>query len=178
MLKGYITATLLNTFVSQYDIMPLLRRDEIETNQAMQNGIDFENAIIRGEVPELIELVNDGLYQEKLYKQMGDYLLFGFADLIKGLTIYDFKFVKNYEIGKYRESVQHLLYMYCADMNKFQYIIGTKDGSIYYEDYARDDEKLRIVVNQFDKWLDTTGNREIYTKNYSISRVKEKYNVN
>ena len=178
MLKGYLTATLLNTFVSQYDIMPMLRRDEIETNQAMQNGIDFENRVIKGEIEELKELVNNGLYQVKLSKECEGYMLFGFADLIKGLKIYDFKFVKSYEIGKYRNAVQHLLYMYCADMDEFEYIIGTKDESIYYESYSRDDKKLIEVVNQFDKWLDKTGNREVYNKNYSMNRIKEKYNVN
>lgn len=178
MLKGYITATLLNTFTSSYDIMPLLIRDEIETNKAMLNGIEFEKNAVEDKIPELVELVNGGLYQEPLYKRMGDYILFGFADLIKGFKIYDFKFVKSYEIGKYRNAMQHLIYMYCADMNEFSYIIGTKDGSIYFEDYSRDDDKLLKTVNQFDRWLDITGNRQIYTENYSTIRLKEKYNVN
>lgn len=178
MLKGYLTASLLNTFVSQYDIMPMLRRDEKETNQAMLDGIEFEKNAIEGKIPELIEVVNGGLYQEPLYKVMGDYVLFGFADLIKQFMIYDFKFVKSYEWGKYRNAVQHLQYMYCADIDNFRYIIGTKDGNIYYEDYMRNDEELEKIVNQFDRWLDLTNNREIYSKNYSLERLKEKYDVN
>ena len=176
--KGYLTPTLLNTFVSQDDIMPLLRRDEQETTEAMQNGLDFENRIINGEVEELKPLVNGGIYQPCLFKPYKDYILYGFADLIKGFKIYDFKFVKSYEIGKYRNAVQHLLYMYCADLNEFEYIIGTKDDFIFYEYYARDDDKLFEVVNQFDKWLDITGNRELYAQNYSIERIKENIYAN
>lgn len=178
MLKGYLTPSLLNTFTSQYDIMPSLRRDEIETNKAMLDGIEFEKRAINGEISELKELVNGGLYQEKLYKKCEGYVLFGFADLIKGLKIYDFKFVKNYEIGKYRNAVQHLIYMYCADIDEFEYIIGTKDDFIFYEYYSRNDEELIKIVNQFDRWLDKTGNRELYNKNYSLERLKEKYDVN
>lgn len=176
--KGYLTATLLNTFVSQYDIMPLLMRDECKTIPAMQNGLDFENKIIKGEVEELKPLVECGIYQQCLFKPYKDYMLYGFADLIKGFKIYDFKFVKSYEIGKYRNAVQHLLYMYCADMDEFEYIIGTKDDFIFYEYYTRDDDKLFAVIDQFDHWLDITGNRELYAQNYSIERIKENIYAN
>ena len=66
--KGYLTPTLLNTFVSQYDIMPLLRRDEVETTEAMQNGLDFENRIIKGGVMSLFILII--LLRDLLWKKM------------------------------------------------------------------------------------------------------------
>lgn len=174
--KGYLTATLLNCFTSKYDIMPLLRREEKEPTKWMLKGIEFEQKIMSGEIEELQDLINGGLYQQCLYKECNGYLLYGFADLIKKFTIYDFKFVKNYEIGKYREAVQHLLYMYCADMDNFEYVIGTKDGFIFYEGYKRNDAELFKIVNQFDKWLDITNNRQLYERNYNIERIKENVN--
>lgn len=174
--KGYLTATLLNCFTSKFDIMPLLRRDDQEQSEWILKGIEFENNIMSGQIEELQDLITGGLYQQCLYKECNGYLLFGYADLIKKFTIYDFKFVKNYEIGKYREAVQHLLYMYCADMDNFKYIIGTKDGSIYEEEYKRNDLELFKIVNQFDFWLDKTNNRQLYEQNYNIERIKEHVN--
>ena len=170
--KFYLTPSLLNTWIKGYDIEATIKRLPKETNEAMQAGIEFERKAIDGEIEELKPIVENSLYQAFLCKECEGYMLLGFADCIKGDTIYDFKYVKSYDLGKYNDSVQHLIYLYCADMEKFEYIVGC-GNDIYFEKQPRDDELLKVKIRQFSNWLDKVGLREDYEKNYSVERYKE-----
>lgn len=169
----YLTASLLNAWLGGYDsFYDMLYRRETAPNKAMQAGLDFENRAINGEIAELKPYVDGALYQAFVCKECNGYMLLGFCDLINRDTIYDLKFVSNYEIGKYNNSVQHLIYLYCTDMEKFEYIIGCgKD--LYFEKQPRNDEKLKATINQFVSWLERMNLVEVYRQNYSVERYKE-----
>ena len=171
--KYYLTASLLNGWLNGYDsFYDMLYRRETEPNEKMQAGIDFEERAIKGEIEELKPYIDGALYQPFVCKECEGYMLLGFCDLINRDTIYDLKFVTHYDIGKYNDSVQHLIYLYCTDMEKFEYIIGCgKD--IYFEKQPRDDERLKATVKQFISWLDRNNLTEVYQQNYSVERYRE-----
>ena len=171
--KYYLTASLLNSWLGQYDsFYDMLYRRETEPNEKMQAGIDFEERAIKGEIEELKPYVDGALYQAFVCKECEGYMLLGFCDLVNQDTIYDLKYVSQYEIGKYNNSVQHLIYLYCTDMDKFEYIIGCKD-ELYFEKQPRDDNRLKSVVKQFISWLKRNNLMEVYEQNYSVERYRE-----
>lgn len=136
-----------------------LKREKTPTNEAMQAGINFEKQVIQCSydkpwtcnevmacsgnncILDIAQIIENGMFQVALKKEIKvadtNFLLYGKADVIKQDTIFDIKYTTNadnYNIGKYSNSVQHLLYMFCAELNKFQYIIS--DGDTYWlEDY-------------------------------------------
>lgn len=169
----YLTASLLNAWLGGYDsFYDMLYRRETEPNDKMLAGIEFEERVIKGEVEELKPYIDGALYQPFVCKECEGYMLLGFCDLVKGDTIYDLKYVSSYEIGKYNDSVQHLIYLYCTDMKNFEYIIGCgKD--LYFEKQPRNDERLKAIVRQFISWLKRNNLIEIYQQNYSVERYKD-----
>lgn len=174
MCKYYLTATLLNAFTNGYDsLISMLKREPIEQTEAMQKGIEFEEKVMRGEVAELKELAEKSHYQVCLHKKLDDVMLFGYSDLLTSDRIYDLKYKKSYEIGCFYKSTQHLIYTYCADIDNFTYIIGVGDN-IFYEDYTRDDKRLKKIVKDFFRWLEATDMEKYYYKNYSMKRIIDK----
>ncbi len=170
--KYYVTPTLLNAWLNGYEsFFDLLYRRETEITESMQKGLDYEKSIVNGEIPELNDLLDGALYQTFLYKPINDYIgVLGYSDFIKFDTIYDAKYVSSYDgLGKYKNSCQHLIYPYCANIDNFVYIIGYgKD--IYYEGYMRDDKKLFGIIKQFLLYLKITGLKKVFEKNYGIER--------
>lgn len=89
-------------------------------------------------VENVANIVKGGLWQQTVKKDLTvgnqEFLLYGKCDVIKRDTIYDIKFTSNYEVGKFLDSAQHLIYLYCLDLPKFQYLVS--DGKDYWiEDY-------------------------------------------
>lgn len=206
------------------ELVDTLERKRFETNEAMQAGIDFEDAVERlcetGKTPlqdyfsadsgdsnqhtkkelseneqkklqvysdcvhEVAEIVKGGDWQDTVYEEL--YLpamdikiqFKGRTDVIKLDTIHDIKFVKNYEIGKYSGSIQHLIYMYCTGLEKFQYVIS--DGkAVYVESYFSDntteilESKLGCMITEFLMYLQNTefegrNLMDIYKKHWSV----------
>ena len=176
MSKYYLTASLLNSWLSGYDsFYDMLYRRDREPTQQMKDGILFEERAINGEIEDLKPYIDGALYQAFVCKECEGYMLLGFCDLINKDTIYDLKFVSNYEIGKYNNSVQHLIYLYCTDMEKFEYIIGQgkKELELYFEKQPRDDKRLRAIIKQFISWLNFNNLIEVYQQNYSVERYRE-----
>ena len=138
---------------SRADFLKTLSRERFEPNEAMQRGIDFEEEIfnqcsLEKEVGKkltsnpicdaVVKIVKGGIWQQTCKKnlQVGDkeFLLYGKIDVVKQDTVYDIKFTSNYELGKFLNSAQHLIYLYCTGLPKFQYLIS--DGKDYWiEDY-------------------------------------------
>lgn len=101
----------------------------------------------------IADVVKGGIWQEVLKKETDNYLLYGRSDVIKQDTIYDIKRVSSYDIGKYNKSIQHLLYMECAGLDKFDYLIS--DGkSVYKETYTRDIYTMPILLGKIDLMVD------------------------
>lgn len=155
-----ITPTLLNGFNyyrdhdceycsescnARSDFLKLLNKDQIEKTESMILGIQLEKEIYdycengvltENEAVEYIgNLCKGGLWQQSVRKELGNFLLYGKADVIIGSKIYDIKFTGSYDVGKYFKSMQHRIYMYCTGINDFSYLIS--DGKNFFkEDYA------------------------------------------
>lgn len=172
--KFYVNPSLLNAFTNGYDsLIPSIKREPIEETQAMKDGKAFEERVVKGEIEELRPVLQGALYQTFLYRPINEYIgVLGFSDFIKYDTIYDTKYKKTYELGAFKKSTQHLAYTYCADMQKFEYIIGVGQN-IYYEGYLRDDKKLFAIVSEFLSYLDFVGLRKTFEENYSTDRYIE-----
>jgi len=159
-----------------------LKREKTEPTQAMLKGIEFEKKIIEcasikpwedqeylasiennpiDPVLSIAEIVTDGMFQTVLKKEITcnsySLLLYGKADAIKEDMIYDIKYTSSYEVGKFANSVQHLLYLYCANLEKFDYLIS--DGeSFWRESYYLTSETIQSNllqrISEFLSWLE------------------------
>jgi len=158
-----------------------LRREPSEPTQAMQAGIDFEdaiNAVVEGKaepktecIKKIAGIVSGGQPQVKLYKDIKiggmDFLLYGRLDYLKSGTIYDIKFSKNYEVGKFYSSAQHPFYLtLCPESNRFEYLIS--DGNdVFIETYTRETaESTSKIISVFIQWLKDTGNIDTYVNKW------------
>jgi hypothetical protein len=171
------------------EFLQTLKRVKSEPTEAMQRGIDFENdvfnicndgfaSIDKGEeynnvVNKIAYLVKQGLWQQVVKKDIvvgnQEFLLYGKCDVVKANTIYDIKFTSNYDIGKYLNSSQHLIYLYCSGLSKFQYLIS--DGKSYWiEDYYNDsniENNIKSKINEFIGYLENDKQaKTIYFENW------------
>ena len=161
---------------SRADFLKTLSRERFEPNEAMQRGINFENEIKtiadkfielkiedyeeKSNLFKIAYIVKGGLWQQTCKKdlQVGnqEFLLYGRMDVIKRDTIYDIKFTSNYELGKFMDSSQHRIYLYCLGLPKFQYLIS--DGKEYWtEDYHNHEEiedELKGMISDFMSYLE------------------------
>lgn len=188
--KYLITPSLLNSWkyaISQEndygnleEFIKTLSREPIPSNEAMQNGYKFEDYMIANYEP-----TKNGCYQIKLSKDIatktGTYVLYGRLDCLKAGRIFDYKYTGSYDVGKFFNSYQTLIYFeICPEANSFEYLISNnyKDGktleeiNLYHEVYLRDDMKLNIhdEVDSFIEWLRTNNLYDLYT-----SMWKSKY---
>lgn len=150
-----------------------LRREEKETTQAMQAGIDFEAAINSAVAGVTVESVSEKYDRAvakfsrictggqpqvpvagKLHVSGLDFQLYGVCDYVKAGVIFDIKRVQRYEYGKYLHSPQHPMYLHLLPgASKFTYLIF--DGtSTYTETYRRGDfEPIEDTISHFINWL-------------------------
>lgn len=193
MISYLITPTLLNSlkyylgsdYANREDFLKTLSREKFEPNEAMQKGIDFENTlecICSGSITnlenykevfhEFSKILKGGYWQESVKKEIEvagtKILLYGRCDVIKGDTVYDIKYTKNYDLGKFQESTQHLIYMFCSGLDKFKYLVSDLK-SYWIEEYVKQsniEAKLRSEVMQFFDYLDRDkeANELFYTK--------------
>lgn len=204
MTKLLITPTLLNSFAfytqeieykseeeQRQEFLQTLKRVKSEPTEAMQRGIDFENAVnfysqdhshqsedtckllCSNVIFDLAQIVKNGFWQQVVKKDIivgnQEFLLYGKCDVIKANTIYDIKFTSNYDIGKYLNSSQHLIYLYCSGLSKFQYLIS--DGKSYWiEDYYNDsniENNIKSKINEFIGYLENDEQaKTIYFENW------------
>ena len=161
---------------SRADFLRTLSREKFEPNEAMAKGIDFEDKILRMAtlnllpaefddeqdriVEEIAKIVKGGLWQESVKKELKignqEFLLYGRTDVIKRDTIYDIKFTSNYELGKFLDSSQHLIYLYCSGLPNFSYLIS--DGKDWwredYHNHAGVEDEIKSKVSDFLSYLE------------------------
>lgn len=137
------------------EFLAKLQKVQEPRSENMQKGIDLENAamiVSRGlplvdDDPAWIECVTEianeikgGLFQEKVYTdiRIGDWdvLLYGKADCVRRDFVKDVKYTQNYDVGKYSDSIQHDLYLFCAKLPRFRYLISN-GRSVWHEDYTQ-----------------------------------------
>ena len=128
---------------------------------AIQKGIDFENeihAVCDGGtsedpcVNEIAEQCKGGYWQQVLQKRVGNYLLYGKADVINGDKIIDIKYTGSYELNKFEPSIQHLLYMECTPISKFDYLISNRKD-VWKESYTKQPDNLETLLSRIDEMV-------------------------
>lgn len=169
------------------DFLKVLRREPTETTEAMRNGILFEDlvdAVARGEVDtesswypaaaNVASRVRGGVSQAKINRQIEvngfTLLLHGRLDWLKAGEIFDVKFTKNYDPGKYFDSTQHPMYFELVpEANSFTYLVSN-GSSVWPEPYRRDETRSIIpIIAEFLEWLETTGLMDLY-KQYWLAK--------
>lgn len=191
----YVTATLLNSWLyylksreeyeeqAKEDFLNCLNKRKTEPAEAMQRGIDFENAVHTCDVlstvcedddtvNQITDYVKGGLWQETVTKHIDidglNVLIYGKADVIKIDTIYDIKRVSKYEIGKYSKSVQHLFYLYCSGLPTFKYLVSN-GKSVFIETYTNNaytESMVKTAIRDFFEWLKATGRFDLYLEKW------------
>lgn len=129
------------------DFLRVLAKAPSKPTLEMQDGINFENAVYEsmktGEtskdarISEAAERCKGGYIQVKCEKTLfDDTLVYGVADVVlpDQDKIIDIKRTGSYSLGKYENSIQHLVYMYALGLNNFEYLIADKT-SVYTEYY-------------------------------------------
>lgn len=190
MAKYYITPTLLNSW--QYnikngtleDFIKVLNKEEFEPTESILKGFEYEKYM-----QENFEETLDGAYQVKVSKEYGDYLLYGIIDCLKGGIIYDYKYTKNYEVGKFFNNHQTLMYLEMVpEAKKMIYLITNKFdetkysdanlkdiekieyavGDIFREEYTKDmfPETIDSILHKFEEWLKQYNLFDLYTEKW------------
>ncbi len=169
---------------SMADFMATLRREPISTNESMQNGIDFENlvtSVLKGTADtthkwfnaalEVADIIKGAQLQHKASRtiRLGErnVFLYGRFDALKAGVIYDIKFTRNYDSGKYFDSTQHPMYMALApEAYGFTYLAS--NGTQVWPEHYRRDETPDIIqtIQQFFDWLDGQGLTQTYLDNW------------
>lgn len=192
MAKYYITPTLLNSW--QYnikngtleDFIKVLNKEEFEPTESISKGFEYEKYM-----QENFEETLNGAYQVKVSKEYGDYLLYGIIDCLKGGIIYDYKYTKNYEVGKFFNNHQTLMYLEMVpEAKKIVYLITNKFtkemtlstplnyeycgeyeyvvGEIFREEYTKDmfPETIDSILHKFEQWLKQYNLFDLYTEKW------------
>ncbi len=166
------------------EFMLALRRERTPTTDAMQKGIDFEDlvtAIVNGggnesnrwydAASKIADIVSGGLLQYRARKELQidglTLLLYGRFDALKAGVIYDIKFSKSYERGKYIDSTQHPTYLEIApEAHSFEYLISN-GSEVWTECYRREDTPdIKPIIYDFLNWLQTMGLLDIYIEKW------------
>lgn len=188
--KFYITPSLLNSWIYNIkngtleDFIKVLNKEDFEPSESILKGFEFEKYM-----QENYEETLNGAYQVKVSKEYGDYLLYGIIDCLKGGIIYDYKYTKNYDVGKFFNNHQTLMYLeMIPEASKMVYLITNKFekieypdnnfkdiknveynvGEIFREEYIKDlfPETMETVIHKFEEWLKMYGLYETYTEKW------------
>lgn len=167
------------------DFLKTLRREPIQQNKAMLEGIRFENclnAVLNGAeiepthewykpIMELYPTLYGSQQQASPSCEMVidgvRFVLYGKLDFLKAGVIYDTKYSKTYRVGKYIDSPQHPFYFALVpEAREFQYKIC--DGKyIYTETYRPDEvEPIERTIKHFVDFLDKQDLVKTYCDNW------------
>ena len=196
--KLLLTQSLLSSWLYQYtaydserareDFVRALKREPAPQSKAMRDGIQFENMVTaccdgvnpdpghewEMVVRETAEILRGAQFQVTAYQDKRidgvPFLLYGRLDALKAGVIYDTKFSRSYQSGKYVGSPQHPIYFECVpEARKFVYIIA--DGkAVYLEEYRREDTPPPDgIIRQFMAYLETAGLAQVYIDNWKTN---------
>ncbi len=174
------------------EFLDVLNRVPTPTTEAMQNGIDFDDLVQvtaeHGSIPygygegkwydaaaKVAGIVRGGQFQLKAKKYVTvngiDFLMYGRLDVLKAGTIYDIKFTKNYDRGKYFGSTQHPLYLdLIHEVGRFTYLISN-GTDVWTETYTREETRsIYPVISDFTDWITAQGLFPIYAEKWEAMR--------
>lgn len=190
MANTYITPTLLNSWSyaikngTLEDFIKVLNKEEFEPTENILKGFEYEKYM-----QENYKETLNGAYQVKVSKEYGDYLLYGIVDCLKNGIIYDYKYTKNYDVGKFFNNHQTLMYLeMIPEASKMVYLITNKFekieypennfkdiknveyniGNIFREEYTKDmfPETIESVLHKFEQWLKIYNLYDVYTEKW------------
>lgn len=172
------------------EFLNALNRLPSPPNEAMQNGIDFENLVTQisdspglferyAEKPrwydaakEIASIVRGGQFQFKARKAVNvagmEFVLFGKLDVLKAGSIYDIKFSKSYDRGTFFVSTQHPMYLELVpEAQDFTYLVSN-GVDVWTESYTREETRsIFPVIADFADWLRSQGLFQIYVEKWS-----------
>jgi hypothetical protein len=174
------------------ELLNRLNGVKLPPNEAMQRGIDFENAVIaacNGKyefssekydlcVKEVSEIVQGGFSQYPVFLEIAGVRIDGFIDFLKLNTIFDVKTTSKYEVGKYQFNNQHLVYLLALrqeKINRFVYL-ATDLSNVYPEEYFFHpdmENQLRSNVIAFLDYLTNDYEMQEAYKIYCEREVKQ-----
>lgn len=187
MKKYLITPTLLNSWKycveSEYgnleDFVKVLKKEPFEPSEAIITGNEYEEYMVNN-YPD----TKNGCYQIKVYQNIDNFIFYGKIDCLKAGVITDYKFTRNYEVGKFYGSYQTAVYMELVpEAYKMQYIIcnnfdtdkvnnnweeDKNELRIFKEEYYREDLKVNLKqeIYKFMNWLENYDLLKIYQENW------------
>lgn len=169
------------------DFMKVLRREPREVTEAMQNGLDFEALVYRlarginettnkddkwyDAASQIADVIRGGTIQYKAKTDLRvagtNILLFGVLDVLKAGTVYDVKFSKSYERGKYFDSTQHPAYFrLIPEAQDFTYLVSN-GSAVYTETYRREETRsIEPVISDFLLWLQSSRLMDTYKEKW------------
>lgn len=170
------------------EFMATLRREPTPTTEAMQNGIDFEDlvtAIVNNDFDAMqryddkwldaanvvADVVGGGVLQYRAKKEIAasgiTFLLYGRLDCLKAGAVYDIKFSKNYEKGKYVNSPQHPTYLELIPAAyQFTYLVSN-GSTVWQETYRRDETPaIEPIIADFVSWLEANELLDLYKEKW------------
>lgn len=182
MKKLYLTPTLLNSWQyylnanfsleesAKTSFINCLNKIKTEPTPDMIRGLNFENDVyefLEGKLEfieptafEVSQIVKGSMFQVPLMKKFLNFenyeiYIYGIADCINKNIIYDIKSVKNYDIGKYKSSAQHKIYLSASNADTFKYVVSDGD-CVFEEEYNKSpklEEELKELILDFLYWL-------------------------
>lgn len=169
------------------EFMQVLRREPTETNEAMRNGIDFENLVTdiihncgdRSDkwwdaAVKVADEIRDSQLQFRASSVITvdgiELVLYGRLDALKAGTVYDIKFSKSYDRGKYFGSTQHPVYLKIVpEATKFVYIVSN-GTEVWHETYRREEtEDIVPIIRDFFSWLQANDLFELYKEKWQAA---------
>lgn len=166
------------------EFMQVLRREPTPTNEAMQNGIEFEDLVTDilndkadpnnkwyEAAQKVAQRCNGGVLQFKVKKEVDvngmTFLLYGRLDCLKAGEIIDIKFTKNYDPGKYFASTQHPMYLELVPEAKSFTYLASNGSSVWPETYRRDEAaSIYPYISDFVDWLTAVDLLSLYKEKW------------
>ena len=169
------------------EFLQVLRREPTPTNEAMQNGIDFENLVTAfvhgrgdasspwaGAAAKIADDIRGGVLQFRAKKRITvdgiEVVLYGRLDALKAGEITDIKFSKSYDRGKYINSTQHPTYFETVpEAQVFTYRISN-GTDVWTESYRREETPSIIpTIRDFFSFLRVHGLMDLYMEKWEAA---------
>ena len=170
------------------NLLTVLRREYAPPTPLMTKGIEFEQQICNllktnshcedSKINEIVDYLHEGqnkfigAFQYKTSRMLAPHVeVYGVIDIITPHKIYDLKRAQSYKLGKYEQSIQHLVYMYCTEIPNFEYVIY--DGYSFFTEYYKLDQsaidKLLHKCNEMiDFFISSNKFKAPFIENWSV----------